>query len=77
MGRCTCEYSVAPERPVLSAFKPHFPRLRLIHCSHAVFQGWLVDLVNKFGSLDGFHILLERFTTGPALSVSVIAALIK
>ncbi|XP_052214421.1 probable ubiquitin carboxyl-terminal hydrolase FAF-X [Dreissena polymorpha] len=40
-------------------------------------RGWLVDLVNKFGSLDGFQILLERFTTGHALSVPVIAALLK
>ncbi len=41
------------------------------------FQGWLVDLVNKFGGLDGFQILLDRFTKSSALSVPVIAALIK
>jgi len=38
-------------------------------------QGWLVDMVNKFGSLGGFQILLSRFQRN--LSVSVIAALIK
>ena len=41
------------------------------------FQGWLVDLVNKFGQLEGFKILLDRFTNGPPLSVPVIAALVK
>ncbi|OWF40886.1 probable ubiquitin carboxyl-terminal hydrolase FAF-X isoform X2 [Mizuhopecten yessoensis] len=40
-------------------------------------RGWLVDLVNKFGTMEGFSILLERFTGGPQLSVPVIAALIK
>ncbi|XP_041351568.1 probable ubiquitin carboxyl-terminal hydrolase FAF-X isoform X2 [Gigantopelta aegis] len=40
-------------------------------------RGWLVDLVNKFGSLDGFQILHDRFLKGPALSVPVICALIK
>ena len=36
-----------------------------------------MDLVNKFGSLNGFEILLERFTKGPNLTVPVIAALVK
>ena len=40
-------------------------------------KGWLVDLVNRFGSLNGFQLLLDRFTTGPNLSVPVIAALIR
>lgn len=40
-------------------------------------RGWLVDLVNKFGQLEGFQILLDRFTNGPPLSVPVIAALVK
>lgn len=40
-------------------------------------QGWLVDLVNRFGQLDGFSILLERFTKGPSLSVPLVASLIK
>jgi hypothetical protein len=39
------------------------------------FQGWLVDLINKFGCLKGFQILLERFQRN--LSVSLIAALIR
>ncbi|KAK3094503.1 hypothetical protein FSP39_002606 [Pinctada imbricata] len=40
-------------------------------------RGWLVDLVNKFGQLEGFQIMLDRFTDGPQLSVPVIASLIK
>ncbi|XP_060591415.1 probable ubiquitin carboxyl-terminal hydrolase FAF-X, partial [Ruditapes philippinarum] len=40
-------------------------------------RGWLVDLVNKFGSLDGFQILLDRFANSSTLSVPVIAALVK
>ena len=42
-----------------------------------VCQGWLVDLVNKYGKLGGFQLLLDRFTVGPNLSVPVIAALIR
>ncbi|XP_070538663.1 ubiquitin carboxyl-terminal hydrolase 9X-like isoform X2 [Ptychodera flava] len=40
-------------------------------------KGWLVDLINRFGSLGGFQILQERFLTGPALNVPIIAALIR
>ncbi|XP_077513422.1 ubiquitin carboxyl-terminal hydrolase-like faf isoform X2 [Amblyomma americanum] len=40
-------------------------------------KGWVVDLINRFGSLGGFSILLERFRTGPPLSVAVIAALVR
>lgn len=36
-----------------------------------------MDLVNRFGQLDGFQILLDRFTKGPPLSVPVVASLIK
>ena len=36
-----------------------------------------MDLVNRFGQLDGFQILLDRFTNGSTLSVPVIAALIR
>ena len=39
------------------------------------FQGWLVDMVNKFGNFGGFQILLSRFQRN--LSVSLIAALIR
>ncbi|KAG8507344.1 putative ubiquitin carboxyl-terminal hydrolase FAF-X, partial [Galemys pyrenaicus] len=39
--------------------------------------GWLVDLINKFGTLNGFQILHDRFTNGSALNVQIIAALIK
>ncbi|EPQ01875.1 Putative ubiquitin carboxyl-terminal hydrolase FAF-X [Myotis brandtii] len=40
-------------------------------------KGWLVDLINKFGSLNGFQILHDRFINGSALNVQIIAALIK
>jgi len=40
-------------------------------------KGWLVDLINKFGTLNGFQILHDRFISGSALSVQVIAALVK
>ncbi|XP_014223439.1 probable ubiquitin carboxyl-terminal hydrolase FAF-X isoform X1 [Trichogramma pretiosum] len=40
-------------------------------------RGWLVDLINKFGSLSGFDILLKRFSSGRNLTVPVIYALIK
>uniref|UniRef100_A0AAY4DN86 ubiquitinyl hydrolase 1 n=1 Tax=Denticeps clupeoides TaxID=299321 RepID=A0AAY4DN86_9TELE len=40
-------------------------------------KGWLVDLINKFGALNGFQILHDRFMSGQALNVQIIAALIK
>ncbi|KAG2456363.1 USP9X hydrolase, partial [Polypterus senegalus] len=40
-------------------------------------KGWLVDLINKFGTLSGFQLLHDRFTSGQALNVQIIAALIK
>eukprot|EP00071_Canis_lupus_P016440 XP_005642140.1 probable ubiquitin carboxyl-terminal hydrolase FAF-X [Canis lupus familiaris] len=40
-------------------------------------KGWLVDLLNKFGALNGFQILHDRFINGSALNVQIIAALIK
>ncbi|XP_036281525.1 probable ubiquitin carboxyl-terminal hydrolase FAF-X isoform X4 [Pipistrellus kuhlii] len=40
-------------------------------------KGWLVDLINKFGSLNGFQILHDRFINGSALNVQIITALIK
>ncbi|XP_039251519.2 ubiquitin carboxyl-terminal hydrolase 9X-like [Styela clava] len=40
-------------------------------------KGWLVDLVNKFGKLEGFKILLERFESGTALNLAIIYALIR
>ncbi|CAL1289008.1 unnamed protein product [Larinioides sclopetarius] len=40
-------------------------------------RGWLVDLINKFGNLGGFTLLLERFQSDNAISVPVIAALIR
>lgn len=40
-------------------------------------RGWLVDLINSFGNLGGFRILLERFQSGENLSVAVMYALIR
>ncbi|XP_039510750.1 probable ubiquitin carboxyl-terminal hydrolase FAF-X isoform X2 [Pimephales promelas] len=40
-------------------------------------KGWLVDLINKFGTLNGFQILHDRFMSAQALNVQIIAALIK
>ncbi|XP_019715781.1 ubiquitin carboxyl-terminal hydrolase 9X isoform X3 [Hippocampus comes] len=40
-------------------------------------KGWLVDLINKFGALNGFQMLHDRFMSGEALNVQIIAALIK
>ncbi|XP_054553726.1 probable ubiquitin carboxyl-terminal hydrolase FAF-X [Talpa occidentalis] len=40
-------------------------------------KGWLVDLINKFGTLNGFQILHDRFTDGSALNIQITAALIK
>uniref|UniRef100_A0A4W5PNF5 ubiquitinyl hydrolase 1 n=1 Tax=Hucho hucho TaxID=62062 RepID=A0A4W5PNF5_9TELE len=40
-------------------------------------KGWLVDLINKFGTLNGFQTLHDRFISGQALNVQIIAALIK
>lgn len=36
-----------------------------------------MDLINKFGTLNGFQILHDRFMSGQALNVQIIAALIK
>ncbi|XP_024944100.1 probable ubiquitin carboxyl-terminal hydrolase FAF-X isoform X6 [Cephus cinctus] len=40
-------------------------------------RGWLVDLINRFGSLNGFEILLSRFQSGRNLTVPVIYALLR
>ncbi|KAK0096487.1 hypothetical protein PV326_005319 [Microctonus aethiopoides] len=40
-------------------------------------RGWLVDLINKFGNLDGFVILLSRFQSGRNLTIPVIHALLR
>ena len=39
--------------------------------------GWLIDFINYFGQLDGFKLLLERFTNNVKLNIQVIAALLK
>ena len=46
-------------------------------CPISLPQGWLVDLINKFGTLNGFQTLQDRFMSGQALNVQIIAALIK
>lgn len=40
-------------------------------------RGWLVDLINRFGELGGFQLLLDRFQSGKNLSVSVVFALLR
>ncbi|XP_047353087.1 probable ubiquitin carboxyl-terminal hydrolase FAF-X isoform X1 [Vespa velutina] len=40
-------------------------------------RGWLVDLINRFGRLKGFEILLSRFQSRRNLTVPVIYALIR
>ena len=39
--------------------------------------GWLVDLINRFGSQGGFTSLLERFRSQSPMSVSLVHALLK
>ncbi len=50
-----------------------FARVPEIRTPH----GWLVDLVNQFGSRNGFHILSDRFNAGYNLHIPVIATLIR
>lgn len=38
---------------------------------------WLVDLINKFGRLNGFAILLERIQSASNLSIPIVSALIR
>lgn len=40
-------------------------------------RGWLVDLLNKFGRLDGFQLIRDRIMSDGALSVPIISALIR
>ena len=40
-------------------------------------RGWLVDLINRFGKLNGFQLLLERFQSEQNLSLPVMYALIR
>lgn len=40
-------------------------------------RGWLVDLINKFGELGGFQLLLERFQSGKNLTVAIVYALLR
>nr|CAC38831.1 putative ubiquitin-specific protease [Mus musculus] len=56
-----------------------FPEDELFACSPDLHspKGWLVDLINTFGTLNGFQILHDRFTSGSALNVQTIAAPIK
>lgn len=40
-------------------------------------RGWLVDLINRFGKLNGFQLLLERFQSEQNLTLPVMFALIR
>ena len=40
-------------------------------------RGWLVDLINRFGKMNGFQLLLERFQSEQNLSLPVMFALIR
>ncbi|XP_065840670.1 ubiquitin carboxyl-terminal hydrolase 9X-like [Oscarella lobularis] len=40
-------------------------------------KGWLVDLVNAFGSYSGFDVLRKRLLEGSNLNVQIMAALIR
>lgn len=40
-------------------------------------RGWLIDMINHFGELQGFHQLLERFKSGKNLGVSIVFSLIR
>ncbi|EHB09100.1 Putative ubiquitin carboxyl-terminal hydrolase FAF-Y [Heterocephalus glaber] len=57
----------------------HLPEDELFACSPNVRspKGWLVDLINRFGTLNGFQILHDRFINGSGLNIQIIAALIK
>lgn len=57
------------------SFSKQIKRNFTVFFSHL--QGWLVDLINKFGTLNGFQMLHDRFMSGQALNVQIIAALIK
>ncbi|BES97389.1 ubiquitin carboxyl-terminal hydrolase [Nesidiocoris tenuis] len=46
------------------------------HDSHSP-RGWLVDLINRFGTLGGFQILVERFAPGKDVPVPIMHALIR
>ena len=48
-----------------------------IMCGSCILQGWLVDLVNRFGSLEGFSILQGRICSGENLNVPLLAALLR
>lgn len=42
-----------------------------------MFSGWLVDLINRFGSQGGFDLLLKRFKNPAGLNVSIIFSLLR
>lgn len=45
---------------------------------HCCFQGWLLDLINKFGDLAGFDRVLARLTASETkLTVALVIALLK
>ncbi|XP_060232828.1 probable ubiquitin carboxyl-terminal hydrolase FAF-X isoform X1 [Meriones unguiculatus] len=66
-------------RPCESLSSVQLPEDELFACSpdQRVPKGWLVDLINTFGTLNGFQILLDCFISGSTLNIHIIAALIK
>lgn len=65
------------EQAARQTLAPELQKLNPLLGAYAVLQGWLVDLINKFGTLNGFQMLHDRFMSGQALNVQIIAALIK
>ena len=53
----------------------HFLSLCVLPMLHT--QGWLLDMINTFGQLDGFKKLHNRIINGENLTVPLIAALIR
>ncbi|CAH7488181.1 probable ubiquitin carboxyl-terminal hydrolase FAF-X [Phodopus roborovskii] len=75
-----CKFHVCNgTRPCESLSSVQLPEDELFACSPDLRlpKGWLVDLINTFGILNGFQIFHDRFVTGSALTVQTIAALIK
>ena len=46
-------------------------------CNVYAIQGWLLDMINLFGSYGGFQILHDRIIEGENLTVPLTAALIR
>ena len=63
-------------RPSEAKWDEHFdPFAKSVDARHP--RGWLVDLLNRFGSLGGFDRLARRFQNEKGLTVPIIHALIR